>query len=204
MLIQITATVAVAYAVWQVLRVFLDQKIAEEDAAFVQGDVDMESEEIGAGMSRTRTLLPLLRRAALIIISTIVVLVSLSAMGVDTAPLLAGAGVVGLAIGFGSQTLVKDVVSGFFFLLEDAFRLGEYIDVGKVKGTVESISVRSLKLRHHRGALNTVPFGSVAVIENFSRDWAIMKLKVRVPFETDLNMVRKLLKQVGRDSADLF
>ena len=203
MLIQITATVAVAYAVWQVLRVFLDQKIAEEDAAFVQGDVDMESEEIGAGMSRTRTLLPLLRRAALIIISTIVVLVSLSAMGVDTAPLLAGAGVVGLAIGFGSQTLVKDVVSGFFFLLEDAFRLGEYIDVGKVKGTVESISVRSLKLRHHRGALNTVPFGSVAVIENFSRDWAIMKLKVRVPFETDLNMVRKLLKQVGRELGEI-
>ncbi len=202
-LIQISATVAFGYAVWQILRVFLDQKIAEEDSAFVQGDVEVDSEEIGAGMSRTRTLLPLVRRTGLIVITTIVVLVSLSALGVDTAPLLAGAGVVGLAIGFGSQTLVKDVVSGFFFLLEDAFRLGEYIDVGKVKGTVESISVRSLKLRHHRGALNTVPFGSVAVIENFSRDWAIMKLKVRVPFETDLNMVRKLLKKVGRELGEI-
>lgn len=202
-LIQITATVAVGYAVWQVLRVFLDQKIAEEDAAFGLTDADLNPEEIGTGMSRTRTLLPLLRRAALIVIFTVVTLVSLSAMGVDTAPLLAGAGVVGLAIGFGSQTLVKDVVSGFFFLLEDAFRLGEYIDVGKVKGTVETISVRSLKLRHHRGALNTVPFGSVAVIENFSRDWSIMKLKVRVPFETDLNKVRKLLKEVGKELGEV-
>ncbi|MEP6017161.1 MAG: mechanosensitive ion channel domain-containing protein [Paracoccaceae bacterium] len=204
-LIQITATIAVAYAVWQILRVFLDQKIAAEDKTFAEenGITDMDDQEIGSGMSRTRTLLPLLRRAALIVLFTIVVLVSLSAMGVDTGPLLAGAGVIGLAIGFGSQTLVKDVVSGFFFLLEDAFRLGEYIDIGKAKGTVEGISVRSLKLRHHRGALNTVPFGSIDVIENFSRDWAIMKLKVRVPFETDLNMVRKLLKKVGHELAEV-
>ena len=204
-LIQITATVAVAYAVWQILRVFLDQKIAAEDKAFAaeHGLMSMDDQEIGSGMSRTRTLLPLLRRAALIVLFTVVVLVSLSAMGVDTGPLLAGAGVIGLAIGFGSQTLVKDVVSGFFFLLEDAFRLGEYIDIGKAKGTVEGISVRSLKLRHHRGALNTVPFGSIDVIENFSRDWAIMKLKVRVPFETDLNMVRKLLKRVGQELAEV-
>jgi len=206
-LIQIVATGAVAYAIWQVLRVYLDQKIAEEDRAFVgtndAGEINLDSEEIGVGRSRTRTLLPLLRRAALIVLFAVVILVSLSAMGVDTGPLLAGAGVVGLAIGFGSQTLVKDIVSGFFFLLEDAFRLGEYIDIGKAKGTVESISVRSLKLRHHRGALNTVPFGSVDVIENFSRDWAVMKLKVRVPFETDLNMVRKLLKRVGQEMMEI-
>jgi len=204
-LMHITATIAVAYAVWQVIRVFVDQKIAEEDrlySGYSDGN-NTEAEEIGVGMSRMRTLLPLMRRAALIILFTLVILVALSALGVNTGPLLAGAGVVGLAVGFGSQALVKDVVSGFFFLLEDAFRLGEYIDVGKAKGTVESISVRSLKLRHHRGALNTVPFGSVDVIENFSRDWAIMKLKVRVPFETDLNMVRKLLKRVGKELSEV-
>jgi len=126
------------------------------------------------------------------------VLGTLSALGVDTGPILAGAGVVGLAIGFGSQTLVRDIVTGFFFLMEDAFRIGEYVDVDAAKGTVEEISVRSMKLRHHRGALNTIPFGSVNVIKNFSRDWAIMKLRIRVPFETDLNRVRKLLKQVGQ------
>ncbi|MEP5731126.1 MAG: mechanosensitive ion channel domain-containing protein [Sulfitobacter sp.] len=201
-LANITAIIAVAYAVWQVVRVFVDQKIAEEDRLQRErAGINEEEEvaEIGLGMSRMRTLLPLLRRAALIVLFTLVTLVSLSSLGVNTGPLLAGAGVVGLAIGFGSQALVKDVVSGFFFLLEDAFRLGEYIDIGKAKGSVEAISVRSLKLRHHRGALNTVPFGSIDVIENFSRDWAIMKLKVRVPFETDLNLVRKLLKKAGQE-----
>jgi len=201
-LIQITAIAAACYAIWQVIRVFLDQKIAMEDAAYAEKhgmSADMEGETGGPGKSRTRTLLPLLRRAALIALSVLVVLVTLSALGVATGPLLAGAGVVGLAVGFGSQTLVKDIVTGFFFLLEDAFRLGEYVDVGAAKGTVEQISVRSMKLRHHRGALNTVPFGSVDVIENYSRDWAIMKLRVRVPFETDLNMVRKLLKKVGNE-----
>ncbi len=205
-LTNITAMVAVAYAVWQVVRVFVDQKIAEEDKLYKEQaglEAEEEVEEIGLGMSRMRTLLPLLRRAAMIVLFTLVTLVSLSSLGVNTGPLLAGAGVVGLAIGFGSQALVKDVVSGFFFLLEDAFRLGEYIDIGKAKGSVEAISVRSLKLRHHRGALNTVPFGSIDVIENFSRDWAIMKLKVRVPFETDLNVVRKLLKKTGQELAEI-
>jgi small-conductance mechanosensitive channel len=70
-------------------------------------------------------------------------------------------------------------------------------------GTVEEISVRSMKLRHHRGALNTVPFGSVNIVKNYSRDWAIMKFKVRVPFETDLNMVRKLLKQTGQKMLEI-
>jgi len=172
-LIQIAAIVSVSYAIWQVVRVFLDEKIAHEDAAYAAEhglSADMEGETGGPGKSRTRTLLPLLRRAALIILSMLVVLVTLSALGIETGPLLAGAGVVGLAIGFGSQTLVKDIVTGFFFLLEDAFRLGEYIDIGAAKGTVEQISVRSMKLRHHRGALNTVPFGSIDVIENYSRD----------------------------------
>jgi small-conductance mechanosensitive channel len=98
---------------------------------------------------------------------------------------------------------VRDVVSGFFFLIEDAFRLGEYLDIGDAKGTVKQISVRSMKLRHHRGSLNTVPFGAIDIVKNFSRDWAIMKFKVRVPFDTDLNMVRKLLKQTGQKMLEI-
>ena len=81
-------------------------------------------------------------------------------------PLIAGAGVVGVAIGFGAQTLVKDIIAGMFFLLDDAFRVGEYIVSGSVKGTVESFSLRSVKLRHQRGPLYTVPFGSLGAIEN--------------------------------------
>ena len=92
-------------------------------------------------------------------------------VGVQIAPLVAGAGVVGLAIGFGAQTLVKDIISGMFFLLDDAFRVGEYIESGSIRGTVEHISIRSLRLRHHRGALHTIPFGSLDTITNYSRDW---------------------------------
>ena len=114
-------------------------------------------------------------------------------------PLLAGAGVIGIAIGFGAQTLVRDIVSGIFFLVDDAFRVGEYVDVSAAKGTVEKISIRSFQLRHHRGALNTVPFGEIQTLTNYSRDWVVMKLEFRVPFDTDIAKVKKLFKQIGKD-----
>ena len=204
--LQILVTLFVAYGFWQVVGIWVDRQIAEEDRlrAKALGIEDTEiDEQGGAGHSRLRTVLPIARRAAQIALGVLVVLITLSALGVNTGPLLAGAGVVGLAIGFGSQSLVRDVVSGFFFLIEDAFRLGEYLDIGDAKGTVEEISVRSMKLRHHRGALNTVPFGAIDIVKNFSRDWAIMKFKVRVPFDTDLNMVRKLLKQTGQKMLEI-
>jgi len=198
--LQILVMLFIAYNVWQVVSIWVDRQIAGEDrrraAEMGVEDTDIE-EQGGTGHSRLRTLLPILKRAAHIVLGVLVVLIALSALGVDTGPLLSGAGVVGLAVGFGSQALVRDVVSGFFFLIEDAFRLGEYLDVGDAKGTVENISMRSMKLRHHRGALNTVPFGAVDIIKNYSRDWATMKFRVRVPFDTDPNMVRKLLNETG-------
>jgi small-conductance mechanosensitive channel len=102
-------------------------------------------------------------------------------------------------VGFGSQTLVKDVISGVFFLLDDAFRVGEYIVSGSYKGTVESFSLRSIKLRHHRGSLYTVPFGSLGAVQNMSRDWVIDKLTINVPFDTDLDRMKKVVKQVGKE-----
>jgi len=126
------------------------------------------------------------------------VLIFLSSIGVDIGPLIAGAGILGIAIGFGAQTLVKDIVSGLFFLLDDAFRVGEYVTIGDTKGTVEKISVRSMRLRHHNGPLHTVPFGEIQTLTNWSRDWAIMKFEIRVPFETDVDMVRRIIKKVGQ------
>ncbi len=99
-------------------------------------------------------------------------------------PLFAGAGVIGLAIGFGAQTLIKDIFSGAFFLMDDAFRGSEYIDIGSVKGTVEKISVRSMQLRHQLGTLVTVPFGEIQHLSNYSRDWVIMKLTLRLTYNT--------------------
>ena len=96
------------------------------------------------------------------------------------------------------RALVRDVFAGAFFLFDDAFRKGEYLDVGNVKGTVEKISVRSFQLRHHLGALHTIPFGELQVITNYSRDWVMMKLPLRVTYDTDVEMVRKLIKKLGQ------
>ena len=132
-----------------------------------------------------------------IVIGLIAVMMVLSGLGVQIGPLIAGAGIFGVAIGFGSQTLVKDVISGVFYMMDDAFRVGEYIQAGSYKGTVESFSIRSVKLRHHRGPVFTVPFGSLGAIENMSRDWVIDKFTISVSYDTDINKVRKMVKGVG-------
>ena len=149
--------------------------------------------------ARLATLLPLIRKILMVTLLLMVGLIALSSLGVNVGPLLAGAGVLGIAIGFGAQTLVRDIVSGIFFLLDDAFRVGEYIEMGEIRGTVESISVRSLRLRHHRGMVHTIPFGEMTFLTNHSRDWVIMKLELRVPFETDLELVKNLVKDIGKE-----
>ncbi len=147
--------------------------------------------------ARMATLLPLLRVVLMVTLLAMVAMSILSSMGVNIAPILAGASVLGIAIGFGAQSLVKDVVSGIFFLVDDAFRVGEYVEIDQLRGTVEKISIRSLQIRHHRGAVHTLPFGELKSMTNYSRDWVIMKLEFRVPFDTDLKLVKKLIKQVG-------
>ena len=102
---------------------------------------------------------------------------------------------IGLAIGFGAQTLVKDIISGVFFLIDDAIRVGDYVNTGKQKGMVERISLRALRLRHPRGMVYTIPFSDISSVTNFSRDYIITKLDFRIPFDTDLEKVRKLVKK---------
>jgi small-conductance mechanosensitive channel len=128
-------------------------------------------------------------------------MMSLSAIGIEIGPLIASAGVVGVAIGFGAQTLVKDVISGMFYLLDDAFRIGEYIVAGNYKGTVESFSLRSVRLRHHRGPIYTIPFGDLGAVQNLSRDFVIDKLRFQVTYDTDLEKARKLIKKAGQELA---
>ena len=147
--------------------------------------------------ARMATLLPLLRVVLMVTLLSMVAMSILSSMGVNIGPIIAGASVLGIAIGFGAQSLVKDVVSGVFFLIDDAFRVGEYVEIDQLRGTVEKISIRSLQIRHHRGAVHTLPFGELKSMTNYSRDWVIMKLEFRVPFDTDLKLVKKLIKQVG-------
>lgn len=149
--------------------------------------------------SRLQTMLPLLRLFVLATIGTVAVLIALSALGVNTTSLIAGASIFGLAISFGSQALVRDVVSGIFFMADDAFRIGEYIDTGKLKGTVEGMSVRSLRLRHQNGQVHVIPFGHIEHVTNFSRDWITTKFNLRLVHGSDLEKVRKTVKQIGSE-----
>ena len=123
----------------------------------------------------------------------------LSQLGINTTPLIAGFSVLGLAVSFGSQALVRDIVSGIFFLAEDSFRVGEYIDGSKAKGTVEGFSVRSIRLRHQNGQLHIVPFGQLAHITNFSRDWTTVKFNLAFAPDTDVELLRKTVKKIGLD-----
>ena len=179
-----------AYMLWEGAKTAIDRRLAAE------GELDPE-----VPASRLRTILPLLRALIAITITVMATMSVLAALGVDILPLLAGASVVGVAIGFGSQTLVRDIVSGAFFLMDDAFRLGEYIEVGDAKGRVEKINIRSLFLRHHRGAINILPYGEIRRLRNTNRDWMIMVMDFRLTYDTNLAQVKKILKQVGDEIA---
>jgi moderate conductance mechanosensitive channel len=200
---RIAVTILVAVAGWALLRDWIDRWIARErEIALANADVTGAGEgEGGSGIigTRAQTLLPLLRASALVSVVSIALLMILSAIGIDIGPLLAGAGVVGIAIGFGAQALVRDVVSGIFFLIDDAFRVGEYLEIDNLRGEVEKISIRSMQLRHHRGMIQTIPFGELRSITNYSRDWVIYKQDFLVPFETDIEKVRKLIKNLGQE-----
>ncbi|WP_293963186.1 mechanosensitive ion channel family protein [Sneathiella sp.] len=187
-----------SYLAYEAVKIAIDRKLEDEGA--LDAAEPERGEEGGANAaSRLATLLPLFRNFLLVVIIVIGGMIILSELGVDIAPLFAGAGVIGLAIGFGAQTLIRDIFSGAFFLLDDAFRKGEYISLGSVKGTVEKISIRSMQLRHHLGPLNTVPFGEIQQVTNYSRDWVMMKLPLRLTYDTDVEKVRKLIKKLGQE-----
>ncbi|HYR65690.1 MAG TPA: mechanosensitive ion channel domain-containing protein, partial [Reyranella sp.] len=191
-------SVVAIYAFWRFVKFRMDSYIASNPLPSADAAGDTEDEGKVAA-SRLRTLMPLLRAMAGSVIVVVGGLLVLSELGVNITPLIAGASVFGLAISFGSQSLVRDIVSGVFFLAEDSFRIGEYVDCSKVKGTVEGFSVRSLKLRHQNGQLHIVPFGQVAHITNFSRDWTVVKFNLAFANGTDVELLRKTVKKIGTD-----
>ncbi len=200
--IEMLMILSIGYLIYEHVSLWINRKLAAEQTA---AGVDPNEEEMGggegggAGGSRLSTVLPLILATARVAIVVVFLLLALGNVGVDTTPLLAGAGIVGLAVGFGAQKLVTDVVSGVFFLIDDAFRTGEYVEVDGTMGTVEKISIRSMQLRHHKGPVHTIPYGEIPKLTNYSRDWVIMKLRFTVPFDTDPNKVKKIFKKIGQE-----
>jgi len=195
---KILLIVSLAWVAWKLSEAAINRKIKAMQP-HIGVDEDSDEGGMGTGGSRIGTLLQLLRKFVLVVLLLAVGLIILSAVGIDTTPLLAGAGILGLAIGLGTQNLIKDIVSGLFFLLDDAFRIGDYIESGKLKGTVVAITIRSLNLRHTRGMLQNVPFSQLGTVTNFSRDYNIVKLDFRVPFDTDVDKVRKVVKKIDKE-----
>ena len=187
--VQALAVVLIADLAWLVASSMIDRKLSA-----VQTGDDHQA-------ARLRTMLPILRSTLAAVLVVMTVLMVLSAFGIEVGPLLAGAGVVGLAVGFGAQQLVRDLFAKFSYLLDDAFRVGEYIESGNYKGTVEHLGGRSIRLRHHRGPIFTIPYGQLGAVKNSSRDWVIDKMTVGVTYDTDLDKAKKLIKKIGQELA---
>jgi small-conductance mechanosensitive channel len=177
-----------AILVWEGVNTALDRRLARLSNA---GSV--------ADSARLRSLLPLLRAALLCTIIAIIALTALSQIGIDITPLLAGAGIIGIAIGFGAQTLVRDIITGMFVLFENAIRIGDFVTVAGLSGTVERLSVRNIWLRAADGALQVIPFSAVTSITNINRGLGNVALSVTVAYAEDSERIAGALRGIAAD-----
>ena len=184
--VAIIITIAVALALWECANVFLNGRIERLAASGRTRQA-----------ARLRTLLPMLRATVGIAIGLVAGLICLSKIGVNAAPLLAGAGVLGIAIGFGSQKLVQDVITGLFLLLEDAMQVGDYISLAGMSGTVERLSIRTIRLRGGDGSVNIIPFSAVTTVTNMTRDFGYAQISIGVGYEEDLPHVFAVLAEIA-------
>jgi small-conductance mechanosensitive channel len=191
-LLSIVAVLVVSLVIWELFGSAIERYM---------NHIDADGRPVSRS-ARARTLLPLFRTAVFILLFTIVTLIVLSELGLDIAPLIAGAGVIGIAIGFGSQALVKDVITGLFILLEDTLAVGEVVDVGKNHiGSVEAITIRTIRLRDMSGTVHTIPFSEVSTVRNMTRDYAYFVADVGVVYREDPDHVVAVLRKVAADLA---
>lgn len=186
-LLTIAVVLAISLIVWEfasgAINVYLERK-------------DEEGKDL-VHSARVRTLLPLIRNVLLVVITVMAVMVTMSELGIDIAPLLAGAGVIGLAIGFGAQTLVKDFITGMFILFEDSIQVGDVATVGGKTGVVEGITVRTVRLRDLSGTVYTIPFSAVDTIDNLTKDFSYAVVDVGVAYREDVDYVVAVLRELG-------
>lgn len=179
----------VALVVWDILRRGIETWLAAPEHG-------------GTGAQRTqraRTLLPLLRTGLGFMLGTVVLLAILAELGINIAPLLAGAGVVGLAVGFGSQALVKDVISGAFMLAENTLSVGDVVRLGSHAGVVEALTIRSVRLRDLSGTVHTIPLGEITAVENMTKDFSYYLMDIGVSYDADVDEVIEVLNTLGAE-----
>jgi len=173
--------------------------LSEIVTSFVERQLGKSEDKDAAAKARTLTLLPLFRMTILIVITIVATMVVLSELGLDIAPLIAGAGVVGLAIGFGAQTLVKDIITGMFILLEDQIAVGDVVQVGSHAGLVERLSIRSLRLRDLGGNVHTIPFSSVETVLNMTKEFSYALFEIGIAYREDVDAVIPVLEEIGSE-----
>jgi moderate conductance mechanosensitive channel len=183
--VTIAISALVAAAIWEISNALMDRQInvLSRDGHFARA-------------ARLRTFQPMLRTALLCLIVTVVGLTTLSEIGVNVAPLLAGAGIVGIAIGFGSQKLVQDLITGLFLLLENGVQVGDNVSVAGLSGVVENVSIRTIRLRAADGSVHIVPFSAVTTITNASRGAGNAAVSVSVAYKEDTDRASQILNDI--------
>lgn len=179
-------TIIGATLVWEICNYLLERQINYLNAAGRTRQV-----------TRLRTLTPMIRAALAVVVVMLALIIGLSRIGVNTTGLLAVSSVVGIAVGFGSQKLVQDVITGLFLLFEDAVQVGDSVTLGGVSGTVERLSIRTIRLRGGDGSVNIVPFSSVSIVTNQTRDFSFAQLSVMIGYKENVDEVVALLKEIG-------
>lgn len=186
---RIFVILAGSLVIWEVVSAMIERYLTA---------TDREGHLIQRGQ-RVQTLLPLLRNVVLIVIAVMVSLTILAELGVDTGPLIAGAGILGLAVGFGAQTFVKDVITGFFILVEDTVAVGDLVEVGGHRGKVEAMSIRSIQLRDIRGDVHRVPFSEVTSTVNRSKVFSFAFFEIGVAYREDVDHCMNVIREVGNE-----
>jgi len=188
-LVSIVLVLMVGAGAWELSSSAIERYLSAQDQ---QGRAVQRS-------ARVKTLLPLVRTVIAVLITIVVALIVLSELGINIAPLLAGAGVIGLAIGFGSQKLVQDIINGGFILVEDAISVGDVVDLGGHSGVVEAITVRSIRLRDVSGTVHVIPFSAVDRVSNLTKDFSYYVLDMGVAYREDTDEVCAVMKEVLED-----
>ncbi|MDQ3731431.1 MAG: mechanosensitive ion channel, partial [Pseudomonadota bacterium] len=187
--LSILAAVTVGWMLWVALDSFIENALSTVDR---HGRVRAQS-------SRTKTVLPLIRNVVFIGLSAIILVAVLANLGINVAPLLAGAGIVGLAIGFGSQQLVQDLITGLFILFEGSIAVGDVIEADGRAGVVEALTIRTVKIRDADGALHSVPFSQITALKNRSRDYGVYTVRITVEYGSDLDQIMKIMDEIGQE-----